>query len=206
MKRALILDLDNTIYPVSDIADDLFSQFFNLLKNDPDVDSSVIELAKNEMTRRPFQQVADEFNFSAKLKSRGIELLKNITYEKPIQPFADYHHIKSINLNKFLVTTGFTKLQYSKIKQLDIEQDFKEIYIVDPEISPKTKQDIFKELMNMHRYQPADLLIIGDDPNSEIKAALSLGIETFLFDPNHMHPNAVTTYRAINLAHVLNII
>lgn len=206
MKRALLLDLDNTIYPVSAIADDLFGQFFNLLKNDPNIDASVIEPAKSEMTRRPFQQVADEFNFSAQLKSKGIELLKNITYDKPMQPFADYHHIQKIDLPKFLVTTGFTKLQYSKVKQLGIEQDFKEIHIVDPEISPKTKQDIFKELMDKYGYQPADVLVIGDDPNSEIKAALALGIDTFLYDPGNMQPNAKSTYRGDNLADVLAII
>lgn len=31
MKRALILDLDNTIYPVSSIADNLFGQLFGVL-------------------------------------------------------------------------------------------------------------------------------------------------------------------------------
>lgn len=206
MKRALILDLDNTIYPVSSIADNLFAQFYALLEQDPDIDTTVIEAAKSEMTRRPFQHVADDFNFSAALKNRGIELLKTITYDSPMQAYADYHHIQKISLDKFLVTTGFTNLQNSKVKQLGIEKDFKEIHVVDPEVSPKTKLDIFKELMEKYDYQPTELLVIGDDPQSEIKAALALGIDTFLYDPNNIHPTAITTFRGNDLEKVLAII
>ena len=200
------MDLDNTIYPVSSIADNLFAQFYALLEQDPDIDSSLIEASKEELTRRPFQHVADEFNFSTALKNKGAQLLKTITYDKPMQPYADYHHIQKISLDKFLVTTGFTNLQYSKVKQLGIEKDFKEIHVVDPEVSPKTKLDIFKELMEKYDYQPADVLIIGDDPQSEIKAALALGIDTFLYDPNNIHPTAITTFRGNDLEKVLAII
>jgi putative hydrolase of the HAD superfamily len=206
MKRALILDLDNTIYPVSSIADNLFAQFYKLLEQDPDIDPSVIEAAKGEITRRPFQHVADDFNFSMALKNKGIELLKTITYNEPMQPYPDYQHIQKINLDKFLVTTGFTNLQNSKVKQLGIINDFKEICIVDPEVSPKTKLDIFKELMNKYNYQPNDLLVIGDDPQSEIKAATALGIDTFLYAPDDFHPRAVTTHRGSDLKQVLSII
>ncbi|MES2428871.1 MAG: HAD family hydrolase [Bacteroidota bacterium] len=206
MKRALILDLDNTIYPVSSIADNLFAQFFELLEQHPDLDPSIIHTAKIEITRRPFQYVADDFNFSPSLKNKGIELLKTITYNEPMQPYPDYAHIRKIELDKFLVTTGFTNLQNSKVKQLGLAGDFKEIHIVDPEISTKTKQDVFKELMDKYGYAPADLLVIGDDPLSEIQAARSLNIETFLYDPNNKHPDAVSTYRGDNMEQVLSLI
>ncbi|MDB5116171.1 MAG: family hydrolase [Mucilaginibacter sp.] len=206
MKRALILDLDNTIYPVSSIADNLFAQFYTLLDQDADIDSSLIEAAKEELTRRPYQHVAHDFNFSIELKNKGTELLKNITYNGPMQPYTDYYHIQKTTLDKFLVTTGFTNLQYSKVKQLGIENDFKEIHIVDPEVSPKTKQDIFKELMDRYNYQPADILVIGDDPQSEIKAATALDIDTFLYDPDNKYPQAITTYRGDSLEKVLAII
>ncbi|MFD2145720.1 HAD family hydrolase [Mucilaginibacter antarcticus] len=206
MKKALILDLDNTIYPVSSIADNLFAQFFNMLDQDPDIDSSLIHAAKFEIARRPFQQVADDFNFSTELKNKGIQLLKSITYNEPMQPYGDYHHIQKIDLPKFLVTTGFTNLQNSKVKQLGLTKDFKEIHIVDPEISPKTKKDVFKELMGKYNYTPADLLVIGDDPQSEIKAAQALDIDTFLYDLNNHHPDATSTNRGNNMEQVLRLI
>jgi putative hydrolase of the HAD superfamily len=79
---------------------------------------------------------------------------------------------------------------------LNIEADFVEIHIVDPEKSPLTKKDVFADIMARHNYTAEDVLVIGDDPESEIKAAKALGIDTFLFDPEGKHPGALVTYRA----------
>ena len=209
MKKALILDLDNTIYPVSSIADNLFGQLFKTLDQYADSinkdDAERVNKIKDEMTRRPFQHIADEFNLEADLRNRMVDALKSITYDLPMQTFEDYHHIRSIPLDKFLVTTGFIKLQMSKVKMLGIEQDFKSIHIVDPEVRTQTKKDVFIAIMNKHNYSPEDLLVIGDDPESEIKAAKALGIDTFLYDPAEKYLNTPVTYRSNALKDVLNI-
>ena len=207
MKCALILDLDNTIYPVSSIADHLFESLFALIdRESAGVDESAVNKAKDELTRKPFQWVADKYHFSPELKTMGVELLKNMTYDLPMQPFDEYHHIRSAPYQKFLVTTGFPKLQWSKIKQLGIEEDFLEVHVVDPDVSNKTKKDVFADIMYRHNYQAADVLIIGDDPESEIKAAAELGIETFLYDPQNKHPLAEATYKNQNLKAVLHYV
>lgn len=156
------------------------------------------------MTRRPFQHIADEFELSDELRSKMLELLRNMSYSLPMQPFKDYAHIRSIPMDKFLVTTGFVKLQMSKVEMLGIANDFKDIIIVDPDVSAKTKKDVFMDIMKAHHYQPEELLIIGDDPNSEIRAAQELGIDTFLYDPENRHPDAGTTYKAGNLKEAAN--
>ncbi len=112
-----------------------------------------------------------------------------------MQPCDGYEQVKSVQLKKFLVTTGFTKLQWSKINRLDIELDFDEIHIVDFEIALKTKKDVFADIMERYNYTAAELLVIGDDPESEIKAAKELGIDTFLFDPDDKYPNAEVTFK-----------
>ena len=207
MLRALILDLDNTIYPVSDIADDLFASLFDLMdKAAEELSPDMIERVKDEFTRRPYQHVAEKFHFSNELTQAGLSLLQNLTYNKPMQPFADYAQIRAIPLDKFLVTTGFIKLQMSKVKMLGIESDFKELHIVDPATSLKTKQHVFAELMEKHQYKADELLVIGDDPESEIKAANGLGIPTFLFDPEGKHLQATSTYRSDKLADVLTVV
>lgn len=210
MKKALIFDLDNTIYPVSAIADNLFGKLFGLLDEHAGTinagDSERVNKIKDEMTRRPFQHIADKYALDETLRNKMLGALRNMTYDLPMQPFDDYSHLRQVPLEKFLVTTGFPKLQYSKIKQLRIEDDFKEIIIVDPDISGQTKKNIFEGIMQKHDYQPADLLIIGDDPESEIKAALELGIDTFLFDPNGIYAKARTTYRSNSLKNVLTIL
>ncbi|MGZ3752520.1 MAG: hypothetical protein ACXVIY_11555, partial [Mucilaginibacter sp.] len=154
MKKALILDLDNTIYPVSSIAENLFGQLFKVLdehaKSINMGDSDRVAKIKDEMTRRPFQHIAKEYNLDKELRDVMVETLKNMTYDLPMLPFEDYAHISQIPLDKFLVTTGFVKLQMSKVKGLGIEQDFKSIHIVDPEVSDQTKKDVFAEIMQKH--------------------------------------------------------
>ncbi|XHR97354.1 HAD hydrolase-like protein [Mucilaginibacter sp. UC70_90] len=54
-------------------------------------------------------------------------------------------------------------------------------------------------ILEKYDYKPEDVLVIGDDPESEIKAASELGIDTFLYDPENEHPNARVTYRSQNL-------
>ena len=49
--------------------------------------------------------------------------------------------------------------------------------------------------MEKHGYKPEELLVIGDDPESEIKAAKALGIETVLYDPTHKYHDAIATYK-----------
>ena len=202
MKQALIFDLDNTIYPVNSIAGQLFPPLFALLdQHSGEID---VEGAKDALQRKHYHLVAEKYNFGPELWAKGLKLLNEMEYRLPMQPFEAYHQLKGVPLKKFLVTTGFTKLQWSKVKQLAIENDFEEIHIVDPEKSTQTKKDVFADIIKTHFYTAADLLVIGDDPESEIKAAAELGIETFLFDPENKHADAIVTYRSVNLPDVLN--
>ena len=210
MKKALLFDLDNTIYPVSSIADQLFTSLFNLLDQNSALinlsDTNTVELIKEEMTRRPFQHIADKYELDTNIRNQMLESLRQLTFDLPMEPFADYHQLKSIPLDKFLVTTGFPKLQFSKIKQLGIAENFKEIIVVDPDQSDRTKKDVFESIMFKYHYLPEDLLVIGDDPESEIKAGLALGIDTFLFDPAGKHLGAASTHRSAELKDVKAIL
>jgi putative hydrolase of the HAD superfamily len=207
MKRVLIVDLDNTIYPVSSIADHLFGKLFKLIdENLGEDDRQVANNAKLELTRRPYQHVADDFNFSDELKAKGIEVLGSCEMEIPMYPYEQYNDLQDIKLDKFLVTTGFTKLQMSKVKMLNIENHFKSIYVVDPEQSTQTKGDVFKMIMQENGYAINEVLVIGDDPQSEIKFAKELGIDTFLFDPEDKYINEGVTYHARDYSNLLDII
>ncbi len=181
IKKAIILDLDNTIYPVPSIGNDLFASLFSLIEESGEHTADIAAI-KNEIMRKPFQLVAAQHQFSGELTKKGIDLLLNLTYEGPIEPFNDYQHMKHLACDKFLVTTGFLKLQQSKIRGMGIEQDFKEIHIVDPATSNKTKKDVFAEIIYRNKYQLAEVLVVGDDLHSEIKAAKELGIDTVLYD------------------------
>jgi len=185
-KKALILDLDNTIYPVNAYGEKLFQRLFTIIKESSEYEGD-FEAVRTEILRRPFQYVAKEFSFSEKLSADCLQLLSNATYDEAMQAFEDYEGIRNFSCKKFLVTTGFPSLQHSKIKQLGIANDFEKIYVVDPSTSAMTKKDVFAEILTTYGYNPGEVLVIGDDLHSEIKAAKELGIDTVLFDHRGVH-------------------
>lgn len=180
-KKVLFIDLDNTIYPVSSIGAALFDPLFNKIKDDGRYLGDFNEI-KEAIMRRPFQKVARDFNFNCDLINKSLILLESLECNMSMKPFNDYTDVKNIRCQKFLITTGFTKMQNSKIDNLNIREDFKEIHIVDPQLSNLTKKDIFLDIINRHNFNITEILVIGDDINSEIKAAKTLGIDVVLID------------------------
>ncbi|MCR6640607.1 MAG: HAD hydrolase-like protein [Sporocytophaga sp.] len=73
------------------------------------------------------------------------------------------------------------------MNQLHIRDNFEEIHIVDPQISSQTKKDIFKDILIRNGYYPEEVMVVGDDPDSEIKAATELGIDTVLYNKINQH-------------------
>ena len=180
-KKAVILDLDNTLYSVDTIGEELFSVLFKLFECD-DFLNTELKNIKRDIMQKPFETVAAQYSFSKILIEKCITHLKLLTYNGNLTPFDDYKHVKKIKVDKFLVTTGFTKLQQSKIKSLGIANNFKEIHIVDITNHYTTKKEIFAEILLRHNYIVDEVLVIGDDVDSEIKAAQQLGIEALLYN------------------------
>ena len=77
---------------------------------------------------------------------------------------------------------GFEKFQWSKIKAMKIEQDYNEIFVVDPDTTDKSKRDLFDEIISKSGYATSDVFIIGNNPDSEVLAAQELGAHPILFD------------------------
>ena len=200
-KTTLFIDLDNTIYPVSSIGDALFQPILELIGNEPSLINNM-EAIKMDMMRRPFQKVAKDFNFSKSLTQEVLDQLAETVCTGPMHTFDDYDQLRSLSQIKFLITTGFTKMQRSKVHLLQIEDDFKEIHIVDPQQSRLTKKDVFLDLMNRYELSKASILVIGDDPNSELKAASELNLDTVLFDrigryPSYSDSPRITHYKEL---------
>jgi putative hydrolase of the HAD superfamily len=199
----LIIDLDNTIYSTYSIGEELFKPIFDLIEKDNEFNSN-IENIKKDIMRKPFQKVALEYNFSENLTKEGIEVLSSLDADLKMSVFDDYKYIKDLTCKKFLVTMGFFKMQEGKIKSLGISNDFDEIYIIDPQVSNKTKKDVFLYIIEKYKLHKGDLVIVGDDPNSEIKAGIDLGIQTFLYDKLNLNSHRTDLNRIENFKQLLD--
>lgn len=180
-KKAIFFDLDNTIYPVSSIGDRLFMDLYKLIEQDGRYVGD-FQAIRNAIQRKPFQVVAEEFDFHEDLSAKALNVLSEMEYRDIINPFEDFNLTKNLGCLKFLVTTGFTKLQWSKITGLELQKDFEACFVVDPMLSPLTKKDIFEVIMDDYHLKPEEVLVLGDDIHSEIKAAQELGIDAVVYD------------------------
>src|SRR5580765_1931343 len=99
-KKAIIFDLDNTIYSVRTIGEELFASLFELITQNGN-HSQEMDKIKNDIMRRPFQLVANDYRFSEALTDKGIALLMDLTYNGKIEPFEDYPVVRKLPVDKF---------------------------------------------------------------------------------------------------------
>ncbi|RYE18121.1 MAG: HAD family hydrolase, partial [Sphingobacteriaceae bacterium] len=59
IKKALIFDLDDTIYPIKPYADAMFGALYDLIK--PHLTEKIFEAVKEDLLTTPFQKVADRY-------------------------------------------------------------------------------------------------------------------------------------------------
>jgi len=201
-KKAIIYDLDNTIFPVSSIGEKLFGPLFDAIAESGQHNDSM-DAIKYAIMRTPFRIVAQRHNFSDELTQKGIDIQETIDYKDEMNTFEDYPEIKNIPGERFLVTTGFKTMQLSKIRQLGISDDFKEIHVVNP--VETTKKDVFADILKRYNYQPDEVLVVGDDPESEIAAAKALGIPTVLYDKNDMQDASAADFKIEHFAQLRDI-
>jgi len=180
MTKTIILDLDDTIFQTKSMDAKIFEPFFNHLtfKLKTTFDQQVIERIVNDLWQRPFDIVIKKYNIPFTTIAESIDLLENLDLNLKISTFQDYAFIKNIQTQKLLVTTGLTALQKAKIKALQIENDFDKIVINDTLKETKTNQDIFYDLKLEFNLNPETTYVIGDNPESEIKAGNDLNFIT----------------------------
>lgn len=204
-KKAFIYDFDNTVFPVPSIGDKLFAPLFELIEAEGS-HAQDLELIKDAVMRQPFQAVAKQYNFSQQLTIECVALLGELTYDGPLSPFEDYNVIKTIKGDRFLVTTGFYKLQKSKIDASGVRNDFREVFIIDPSTTAKVKKDIFEEILEANGFNPHEVIVIGDDPDSEIKAGNELNMTTVLYDKFHRYKKTSATHLIDNYQQLVEIV
>lgn len=76
-----------------------------------------------------------------------------------------------------LVTSGNLDTQNQKIKQLDIQDFFKDIYCVDP-MKGQSKSDAFKKIFKCADNDLKDFLCIGNRLDQEINMGKTVGFDT----------------------------
>jgi FMN phosphatase YigB (HAD superfamily) len=178
---AILFDLDNCLCAADEPGQQLYAPAFEAITHACHGSHSpfVLQQAFSDMWRLPFDYVAEKHAFTPAMKAAGWEILCRLEVTTPMHGYGDLDALRELPVMRFLVTSGFGRLQASKIQALGLARIFAAIHI-DAIDQPgyRGKQAIFEEILSGHRLEPDQVLIVGDNHDSEIAIGVRLGIRT----------------------------
>jgi putative hydrolase of the HAD superfamily len=195
----LILDLDDTIFETKSMNPRIFDSAVSLIQAHYEQHYSQAKSKEiiTELWSYPVDVVFAKHHTAETLIQKFYQKIEEIDFrELEIKPFEDYREIQKLDEQKVLVTTGLKELQYAKIKALGIESDFDEIFIDDPRTIPRRhKIDIFRQILQETKIECQEFWVIGDNPESEIKAGKALGMKTIQRKSKGQKPSELADYK-----------
>jgi putative hydrolase of the HAD superfamily len=203
MVKALIFDLDSCLAAADEVGGSLFTPAFQAIRsaNDSGVAEEQLRQAFADCWRLPFDFVAEKYRFSPAMRSAGFVAFHKIEVHQQMHGYGDLAVLAEIPAKLFLVTSGFRRLQESKIKALGIAHLFVEVHVdaID-EPQPKGKLPTFESILQRHRFSPKEVFVVGDNPDSEIAAGNRLGTTTVQILRPGVPASPAATYQISGLA------
>lgn len=181
MIRALIFDLDNCLAPAREVGAALYEPAFEAIRqaNNGSLSPENLRAALEDCWDHAFDWVAKRHHFSESMRQAGWQAFQRLEVASKMTGYEDLSILSQLPTQRFLVTSGFRRLQESKVAALDIANQFVDIQIdaID-EPNRLGKQKIFALISERYQLHPDETLVVGDSEHSEILAGERLGIRT----------------------------
>jgi FMN phosphatase YigB (HAD superfamily) len=181
MIKAIIFDLDNCLAAADEPGPQVLAPTFEAIRraNDGTLSDDTLERAFSDCWRCSLDRVAMKYRFSNEMLTAGRAANSSTEVDVPMRGYPDLGVIGELPARLFLVTSGFRRLQESKVRALAIQSRFERI-VIDAIDEPdrKGKEAIFADILRTCALAPTEVLVVGDDADSEIAAGNRLGIPT----------------------------
>ncbi len=179
MIKGIIFDLDMCILDTHSLTGPFFQPVLYALHNS-DLSAELKEKIEYQLWTTSLDDTVDMFSVPENVAEKMHEAYHSIEVPDGIKSFGDEDYIEDLPVRKILVTTGYKKFQETKIAKLNIARLFDEIIIdaLDYRGQRKGKKKIFQELLKKNNWDKSEVLVVGDNPMSELGAAKALGIPT----------------------------
>jgi len=115
-------------------------------------------------------------------------------------------YLKEKSYNLFIVTNGFKEVQYNKIRNCNLDKYFSKVYTSEDAGYNKPDKRFFNYVLNDLKTQPQDCIIVGDDPEVDIKGAIQTNIKSIWFNPQMKKSDYQTNYEVKSLLEIKNIL
>lgn len=104
-----------------------------------------------------------------------------------------------------LITNGFEKTQHSKLRHSGIDHYFNAVITSEGSNSLKPHKEIFDFALQQARANPEHSIMIGDDPEVDIKGAMNAGIDQVFVNHTRKTIDIRPTYTVYSLPELKNI-
>jgi len=178
--RAAVFDLDHTLFDPCTLPVSLFNNLEARVRAAAAgiVPDTVLGAALADAWRIPLDRVAARHRLTDVIIMAWHEAASALEVTEPIAPYPDVRAgLEQLSLLRFLLTTGFRRLQESKLKQLGLTSLFATVYVdaLDPP-GPVGKRALLQRLATEHGLTPQEVVVIGDRADDELAAARTLGM------------------------------
>lgn len=102
-----------------------------------------------------------------------------------------------------IITNGFDEIQSVKLRSSGIEHFFEEVITSVLAGSQKPEKKIFDFALKKVNAKPEEVLMIGDNPISDIEGAYLAGIDQVFFNPDNQHCPITPTLEIKSLKELL---
>lgn len=175
MIKAIVFDLDNCLSAADQIPE-VLEPVFSVIRQANCFSSEQLDAVILDLWRHPLDWVMQKHGFSADLQAKVWEAYKGLELPRPMRGYSDIGLLSTFEQKLFLVTSGFRRLQESKIQSLALGRYCEVRIDAIDEPNRKGKQPIFTEILAENQLAPDEVLVVGDNPDSELQAANNLNI------------------------------
>lgn len=209
MIKAIIFDFDNCMAPADEPGRDLLAPTFEAIRcaNKGHLPADRLEHALAECWRHPLDWVAREYGFSDDMLAAGWSAYCRAEVKTPMRGYRDIDALVSLPVRRMLVTSGFRRLQESKVRALGVASWFDciEIDAID-EPDRIGKEGHFRAILERYALAPREALVVGDSADSEIAAGNRLGMPTVQILRPGIPPAPAADHRIHSLAELPRIL
>lgn len=149
-------------------------------------------------------KLADE-PLSRRMAAEFLELLpsKNTLFPYTVEIL---QYLQEKNYRMHLVTNGFEKVQYGKIKQANLAGFFDQVITSEASNSLKPNREIFEYAFSKAGAQAGESIMIGDNQDADIEGGKNAGMDTIFVNHLNVEPYSKPTYIVYHLKELENIL
>ncbi|MGF9697977.1 HAD family hydrolase [Paenibacillus sp. MABNR03] len=213
--KAVIFDLDNTILnrtrTFEGFTESLIKTYFSHMETTADIRQRIIELDQDGYKDKPllFNELLHELPWAVSPPHAELMEFYGTEYVRSAVLMEEAREVVQQLRSKYqtgLITNGKTDIQYGKIDQLGIRDDFDCIIVSEEAGVKKPDPRIFQLALDHFCLSPEQCIYIGDHPVNDVEGAAKVGMNTIWMEVNQPWHESITARPLHAITHLRELV